>query len=47
MGLFGGIAEKLLGGSIARDLRHSMENFLDRSPITRGHCLSSRSDMSA
>jgi uncharacterized membrane protein len=27
MGIFGGIAEKLLGGSIARDLRHSMENF--------------------
>jgi uncharacterized membrane protein len=27
MGLFGGIAEKLLGGSIERDLRHSMENF--------------------
>ena len=27
MGLFGGIAEKLLAGSIERDLRHSMENF--------------------
>jgi uncharacterized membrane protein len=27
MGLFSGIAEKLLGGSIERDLRHSMENF--------------------
>ena len=27
MGLFAGIAEKLLGGSIERDLRHSMENF--------------------
>ena len=27
MGFFGGIAEKLLGGSIERDIRHSMENF--------------------
>jgi uncharacterized membrane protein len=27
MGLFAGVAEKLLGGSIERDLRHSMENF--------------------
>jgi len=27
MGMFAGIAEKLLGGSIERDLRHSMENF--------------------
>ncbi len=27
MGLFTGVAEKLLGGSIERDLRHSMENF--------------------
>ncbi len=27
MGLFAGIAEKLLGGSIERDLKHSMENF--------------------
>ena len=27
MGLFAGIAEKLLGGSIERDLHHSMENF--------------------
>jgi uncharacterized membrane protein len=26
-GLFAGVAEKLLGGSIERDLRHSMENF--------------------
>ena len=26
-GLFAGIAEKLLAGSIERDLRHSMENF--------------------
>jgi uncharacterized membrane protein len=27
MGLFAGVAEKLLGRSIERDLRHSMENF--------------------
>lgn len=27
MGLFAGVAEKLLGGSIERDLRHSLENF--------------------
>jgi uncharacterized membrane protein len=27
MGLFAGVAEKLLGGSLERDLRHSMENF--------------------
>jgi len=27
MGLFAGVAEKLLGGSIERDLHHSMENF--------------------
>jgi uncharacterized membrane protein len=27
MGLFAGIGEKLLGGSIERDLKHSMENF--------------------
>jgi uncharacterized membrane protein len=27
MGLFAGVAEKLLGGSIERDIRHSMENF--------------------
>jgi len=27
MGFFGGIAEKLLGGSIERDVRHSMQNF--------------------
>jgi uncharacterized membrane protein len=27
MGLFAGVAEKLLRGSIERDLRHSMENF--------------------
>ncbi len=27
MGLFAGVAEKLLGGSVERDLRHSMENF--------------------
>jgi uncharacterized membrane protein len=27
MGLFAGVAEKLLGGSIERDLRHGMENF--------------------
>ena len=27
MGLFAGIAEKLLSGSIERDARHSMENF--------------------
>jgi uncharacterized membrane protein len=27
MGMFAGIAEKLLGGSIERDLHHSMENF--------------------
>lgn len=26
MGMFAGVAEKLLGGSIGRDLRHSMEN---------------------
>ena len=26
-GLFAGVAEKLLGGSIERDLRHSMDNF--------------------
>jgi uncharacterized membrane protein len=27
MGLFAGVAQKLLGGSIERDFRHSMENF--------------------
>ena len=27
MGLFAGVAEKLLGGSIERDFRHGMENF--------------------
>jgi uncharacterized membrane protein len=27
MGMFAGVAEKLLGGSIERDQRHSMENF--------------------
>jgi uncharacterized membrane protein len=27
MGLFAGVAEKLLGGSIERDVGHSMENF--------------------
>jgi uncharacterized membrane protein len=27
MGMFAGVAEKLLGGSIERDVRHSMENF--------------------
>jgi uncharacterized membrane protein len=27
LGMFAGVAEKLLGGSIERDLRHSMENF--------------------
>ena len=27
MGVFAGVAEKLLGGSIERDLRHGMENF--------------------
>jgi uncharacterized membrane protein len=27
MGLFAGVAEKLLGGSIERDIRHGMENF--------------------
>jgi uncharacterized membrane protein len=27
MGMFAGVAEKLLGGSIDRDVRHSMENF--------------------
>ena len=27
MGLFAGVAEKLLGGSVERDFRHSMENF--------------------
>jgi uncharacterized membrane protein len=27
VGMFAGIAEKLVGGSIERDLRHSMENF--------------------
>jgi uncharacterized membrane protein len=27
MGLFAGVAEKLLGGFLERDLRHSMENF--------------------
>jgi uncharacterized membrane protein len=27
MGMFAGVAEKLLGGAIERDLRHSMENF--------------------
>ena len=26
-GMFAGVAEKLLGGSIERDLRHSMDNF--------------------
>lgn len=29
MGLFGGVAEKLLRGSIERDFRHSIENFKD------------------
>jgi hypothetical protein len=27
MGLFAGIAERLLGGRVERDLRHSLENF--------------------
>jgi uncharacterized membrane protein len=27
MGMFAGVVGKLLGGSIERDLRHSMENF--------------------
>jgi uncharacterized membrane protein len=27
MGLFAGVAEKLLGGFLERDLRHSLENF--------------------
>jgi uncharacterized membrane protein len=27
MGMFAGVAEKLLGGSIERDIRHSLENF--------------------
>jgi uncharacterized membrane protein len=27
MGMFAGVAEKLLGGSVERDIRHSMENF--------------------
>jgi uncharacterized membrane protein len=27
VGLFAGVADKLLGGSIERDLRHGMENF--------------------
>jgi uncharacterized membrane protein len=27
MGMFAGVAEKLLGGSIERDFRHSIENF--------------------
>ena len=29
MGMFGGVAEKLLRGSIERDFRHSIENFKD------------------
>ena len=29
MGMFAGVAEKLLGGSIERDFRHSIENFKD------------------
>ena len=33
-GLFAGIAEKLLGGSIERDLRHSMENFKELAEAT-------------
>jgi uncharacterized membrane protein len=34
MGLFTGIAEKLLGGSVERDLRHSMENFKELCQAT-------------
>jgi uncharacterized membrane protein len=34
LGLFGGIAEKLLGGSIERDLRHSMANFKELCEAT-------------
>jgi uncharacterized membrane protein len=34
MGFFGGIAEKLLGGSIERDLHHSMENFKELCEAT-------------
>jgi uncharacterized membrane protein len=33
-GFFGGIAEKLLGGSLERDTRHSMENFKELSEAT-------------
>jgi uncharacterized membrane protein len=33
-GLFAGVAEKLLGGSIARDLRHSMDNFKELAEAT-------------
>ena len=34
MGFFGGIAEKLLGGSIERDVRHSMDNFKELCEAT-------------
>ena len=33
-GFFGGIAEKLLGGSIERDFKHSMENFKELCEAT-------------
>jgi uncharacterized membrane protein len=33
-GFFGGIAEKLLGGSLERDTRHSMENFKELCEAT-------------
>jgi uncharacterized membrane protein len=33
-GFFGGIAEKLLGGSLERDARHSMENFKELCEAT-------------
>jgi uncharacterized membrane protein len=33
-GMFAGIAEKLVGGSIERDLRHSMENFKELAEAT-------------
>jgi uncharacterized membrane protein len=34
MGFFGGIAEKLLGSSIERDLRHSADNFKELCEAT-------------
>ena len=33
-GIFGGIADKLLGGSMERDIKHSMENFKELCEAT-------------